>query len=133
MMLLAAPAIAAGQIHGAAALQPPGDSPHLQAGSLHFRADSQRNPEDAEAPQKIAESMAQRGKVPAEVMESTLLDRCRGRFLTAEELARLLKRTAPNIRSRYLTPMIRAGRLRLRFPEATNRPDQAYTAVEDPE
>jgi hypothetical protein len=26
--------------------------------------------------------------------------------------------------------MVRDGLLRLRFPEATNRPDQAYTTVE---
>ncbi|MBM4118038.1 hypothetical protein FJ251_09935 [bacterium] len=111
----------------------PADSAHLPADSAHLPADSARSDEAEEALQRIADPVAQRGKVPADLMESTLYALCTGRFLTAEDLARLLRRTAPNLRSRYLTPMVRDGRLRLRFPEATNRPDQAYTAGEEPE
>jgi hypothetical protein len=55
-----------------------------------------------------------------------------GRFLTTESLARLLDRNADRLRKRYLTPTVQEGLLRLRYPESPNRPDQAYTAPDEP-
>ena len=50
--------------------------------------------------------------------------------LTAEQLGDLLNRNSVGLRSRYLSPMVTAGLLRLLHPVTTNRPDQAYTAAE---
>jgi ATP-dependent DNA helicase RecG len=35
-----------------------------------------------------------------------------------------------NLRARFLTPMVREGLLRLRFPDEPNHPAQAYATVE---
>ena len=80
----------------------------------------------------IAARVAGKGKVSKNVMEATILELCRGRFLTVAQLAALLDRSAPNLRGAYLTPMTQSGQLRYRYPDAPNRPDQAYTAAEPP-
>lgn len=63
-------------------------------------------------------------------MEATILELCRDRYLTLAELAELLNRAEQNLRNKYLTPMVRAGKLRFRYPDQANRTDQAYTAVD---
>ena len=63
-------------------------------------------------------------------MEATILELCRDRYLTLAELAELLNRAEQNLRNKYLTPMVRAGKLRFRYPGQANRTDQAYTAVD---
>ena len=115
-----------------------GDSSHLEPDSSHLEPDSSHlepdsSPSEGVEPtlQEIAAPVAGSGKVAAELMDRTLCRLCRGRFLTAEELGRLLNRSAANLRSRHLSRLVRSGRLRPRYPEATNRPDQAYTAVEE--
>jgi len=48
--------------------------------------------------------------------------------LTRNQLSELLDRNPDGLRSRFLTPMVAHGRLRLRYPDKPNRADQAYTA-----
>ncbi|MBI4880250.1 MAG: hypothetical protein HY812_11420 [Planctomycetes bacterium] len=110
--------------------QAPSDSSHLGIDSSHLGTDSSRSEAVEKTLQEIAEPVACRGKVSTELMGHTVCRLCGGRFLTAEELGRLLNRSAANLRSRHLSRLVRDGRLRPRFPEATNRPDQAYTTVE---
>jgi len=105
-----------------------GDSSHLAGDSSHLAGDSSRSEEETRRLRDIAKRIAGRRKVPPDLMKRTIRELCTGRFLTAEELAALLDRTAANLRSRCLTPMVREGLLRLRYPQATNRSDQAYTA-----
>jgi ATP-dependent DNA helicase RecG len=76
----------------------------------------------------MAASVASKGKAPSAEVRAVILKLCQGRFLPAETLASLLKRNANNLRSVYLSPMAREGLLKLRYPEAPTRPDQAYTA-----
>lgn len=64
---------------------------------------------------------------PAE-MERIILELCQGRWLTRNQLSELLDRNPDGLRSRFLTPMVAHGRLRLRYPDKPNRADQAYTA-----
>ena len=52
-------------------------------------------------------------------MEETLLEICTERFLTLDQLGRLVNREPENLRHRYLKPLITQGRLRLRFPNRT--------------
>ena len=105
-----------------------GDSSHLTGDSSHLTGDSSL-PADMEALRAIASPVASKGRAPEAVVRETLLRLCQGRYLTAETLAQLLTRTAPNLRSRYLSPMVAEGLLRLRYPSAANRPDQAYTTA----
>lgn len=65
-------------------------------------------------------------------MHKAIEQLCNGRFLSAEQLASLLRRNPERLRAQYLTPMTRSGRLRLRYPESANRPDQAYTLAREP-
>ncbi len=54
---------------------------------------------------------------------------CSNRFLTAAHLGELMDRSSTAIRSRFLTPLVNEGLLRLRYPDKPNRPDQAYKAA----
>lgn len=77
----------------------------------------------------IAAQVADRQRAPRDLMESVIVQLCRKRFLTPAQLATLLRRNPERLRAHYLTPLTRDGRLRMRFPEAANRPDQAYTSA----
>lgn len=83
------------------------------------------------------------GPVPAEVarVASTLWARqadiraaivaaCRGRFLTIQELARLLNRSPRMLQQHYVRHLVADGALALRHPEQSNHPDQAYRTAE---
>jgi len=108
----------------------PGDSSHLAEDSSHLEKQLSLLPLKEEELHELAESVAGRGKVSPEEMQKVIGLLCKGRFLTAEELATQLKRTPSNLRNRYLTPMVTVGLLKLRYPESPNRPGQAYTATD---
>jgi hypothetical protein len=78
----------------------------------------------------MAKPVADSGKASGEQVMSVIAALCRGRFLTAQQLAGLLNRSTEGLRKRFLTPMTREGKLQLRYPQAPNRPDQAYMAVD---
>ncbi len=88
--------------------------------------------EDEAELQRLAEPVATRERVRPAVMHKAIEQLCNGRFLSAEQLASLLRRNPERLRAQYLTPMTRSGRLRLRYPESANRPDQAYTLAREP-
>lgn len=106
------------------------DSSHLAGDSSHLPDDSSHLAENDPVLRAIAEVVASTGKAPSSEVRAVILLLCRGRYLTADTLAGLLNRTAPNLRSRYLSPMVDEGLLRLQYPETPNRPDQAYTSVD---
>ncbi|MCK9418656.1 MAG: putative DNA binding domain-containing protein [Nitrospirae bacterium] len=121
-----------------------GDSSHLPQESLHLEGDSSYSgrdssysennssykAEDEKALMSIAASIASTVRAPAQEVRKVIIELCKGRFLTVESLSGLLNRNPAGIRNQYLTPMVREGILRLRYPETPNRPDQAYTSVE---
>lgn len=76
----------------------------------------------------VAMPIASKGKAPKADVERVIVELCTGRFLTGDQLSRLLNRSAEKIRKDYLSPLVEAGRLRYRYPEAPNSPYQAYTA-----
>ena len=106
------------------------DSSHLVEDSSHLEKQLSLLPLKEEKLRELAESIARRGKVSPNEMQKVIGLLCKGRFLTAEELATQLKRTPSNLRNRYLTPMVTGGLLKLRYPESPNRPGQAYTATD---
>ncbi len=112
---------------------PPGqlkDSSHLPSDSSQSDRQLSLLPLKEEEILELVRSIAERGKVPSEEMQRVIGLLCKGRFLTAEELATQLNRTTANLRNRYLTPMVTSGLLKLRYPGAPNRPDQAYTSAD---
>ena len=108
-----------------------GDSGHLPESSGRLPESSGHLPDEILTQlRKLAGPVTNRGKVGGEEMASVITALCRGRFLTAEQLAGILGRSAEGLRKRFLTPMTREGKLRLRYPQAPNQPNQAYTAAE---
>lgn len=61
-------------------------------------------------------------------MIEAILELCTNRYLTKNEIANLLNRDATTIRNKYLTQMVKDGRLALKHEEV-NHKDQAYTKV----
>lgn len=107
-----------------------GDSPHIEEGLPTHRANSPHMGTELDPLEVIAAPVASSRRASPEAITKVILELCMGRFLTAEQLGQLLHRNPNGLRDRYLTPLLAAGRLRLRFSAATNRPDQAYTAVQ---
>lgn len=76
----------------------------------------------------IAEPVASKGKAPKGDVERVIVELCSGRFLSGDQLSKLLDRSAEKLRKDYLSPLVEAGRLRYRHPDTPNSPNQAYTA-----
>jgi len=106
------------------------DSSHSGRDSSYSENNSSYKVEDEKALMSIAASIASKVRAPAQEVRKVIIELCTDRFLTVESLSSLLNRNPAGIRNQYLTPMVREGILRLRYPEAPNRPDQAYTFVE---
>jgi ATP-dependent DNA helicase RecG len=109
----------------------PQSSPHSDPDSPQSDGDSPQN-----SPQRVAghlqdllllaERARTRSRLPAEEMQSLIERLCRDRWLSAADLGGLLSRDPEKLQTRFLTGMVRAGRLELRHPDVPNRPDQAY-------
>ncbi len=99
-------------------------SVHKDGGSIHNGGGSVHSAEM----QAIAASAREQSRLPPEKMERIILELCQGRWLNRTDLAELLDRNPDGLRSRFLTPMVAHGHLRLRYPDKPNRADQAYTA-----
>ena len=81
----------------------------------------------------IAAKIASKGKVSTVDMEAAIVEACRGRYFPISDLAKLLNRGDQFLRNKYLTPMVRAGKLRFRYPSQPNHKDQAYTTADEAE
>ena len=108
----------------------PQSSPPSPTDSPHSPVDSPPSPTDSHqfAPGllMLAEPARRRTRLPASQMRDLIEALCAHRWLTSRELGALLNRDADNLQSRFLTALVREGRLRLRYPDVPNRPDQAY-------
>lgn len=110
-------------------------SVHKPVGSLH-KDDSSPHSSDSTLDDRdhligIAAPARLNRRLPPQEMEQLILKLCRGRWLSRSHLADLLQRNAEGLRSRFITPMVEHGLLRLRHPDKPNRADQAYTAGGD--
>jgi ATP-dependent DNA helicase RecG len=116
------------------------DSPHKEGDSPHKEGDSPRKEGDSshkdETPRieipETAQKVAMGQRSAPQLMEAAIIDLCTGRYWTVNQLAEMLKRHPAGLRDRYVSPLVAAGKLKLRFPRQGNRPDQAYTATELP-
>ncbi len=115
----------------------PPSSAHLPPSSAHLGSGSDSpgpmtegivdNPELL----KIAEAVRTNGKTTPEITRSTILELCRGRFLTLSQLAQLMNRSAGGLRQRFIKPMVDTDKvLERRFPQQPNHEQQAYRTRE---
>jgi ATP-dependent DNA helicase RecG len=110
------------------------DSGHKDEDSGHKDEDSGHKDEDSghkdeEMLLAIARDIARSGRASPALIRRAIEGLCADRFLRSEEIATYLKRNYDGIRKRYLKTMVEEGILELRYPEAPNRPDQAYRAT----
>lgn len=103
------------------------DSLPRKADSLHKTDHSLHNDELM----AIAAPAIHQQRLSPKEMEKILLDLCKDRWLTRNEISALVHRNSGSLRQRYINPMVEHGLLRLRYPEKPNRTDQAYTAIID--
>jgi ATP-dependent DNA helicase RecG len=121
----------------------PLDSVHNAGDSVHNADDSVHNADDSvhnsahndpifdKTLLEIASPARTNQRLIPRDMEKTILSLCQGRWLTRNQLGELVQRNAEGLRSRFLSPMVEHGLLRLRYPDKPNRTDQAYTANRD--
>lgn len=69
---------------------------------------------------------AREGQPRQLVVDGIIQTLCAGRYLTAHQLAKLLGRSAAGLRERYLTRLVAAGLLELRYPTKPRSKNQAY-------
>ena len=111
-------------------------SKHKEEVSEHKPDSSEHKPDSSEHNDEllaIAEPVRSKHRVKPDRMEQILLELCRKRWLTRNQLASLIDRHPDGLRQRFLNPMVTHGLLKLRYPNKPNRADQAYTAVIPPE
>jgi ATP-dependent DNA helicase RecG len=104
-------------------------SDHLQVSSDHLQVSSdhlQVSSDHFESLKVIAAPVREKKQVPNDVMKQTILQLCEDRFLTTRELAELLGNTPNYLRFNFLTKMVKAGQLELRYPDKRNHEAQAY-------
>ncbi|WP_348814897.1 putative DNA binding domain-containing protein [Halomonas sp. H10-59] len=111
------------------------NSPHKGATFPHSEESSPHSGADAHAPSwaallRIAAPVAAGRRTPPETMQATLLKLCQGRFLTLRQLSELLQRSPKNIGERHVAPLVKAGKLELRYPNVPNHRQQGYRTVE---
>lgn len=88
-------------------------------------------PRSEEELQEIAAPVRSRERVKPELMRKTILALCARDFLGLQQLAVLLgRRSIKDLQSKHLGPLVREDKLRLRYPDKPNHPDQAYRTVE---
>lgn len=81
--------------------------------------------------QAIAEVVSSKKKSSKVLVESTILQLCKVKSLTLEEIATLLNRSGESIRKDYLQPMIKDKRVRYLYPTIPNHPQQAYITYKE--
>ena len=121
---------------GSSAHLPP-SSAHLPPSSAHLGSEpepSEPTPEDlVDHPEllQIAESFRANRKAAPATTRATILNLCSGRFLTLNELGKLMDRSANGLRQRFIKPMVDTEKvLERRFPQQPNHEQQAYRTRE---
>lgn len=78
----------------------------------------------------IAAASRESARLKPEQTEQILLELCRVRFLTMNQIGGLLGRVPRDTRNRFLSPMVADGRLQMKYPNDPNHPQQAYQTVD---
>jgi ATP-dependent DNA helicase RecG len=110
----------------------PSSSVHLPPSSVHSYSREEFYEEVSEPTAdeeliKIAKPVSSNRKVAPEITRKTIIELCRNRFLTLQELASLLKRSPDSLRPRFIKAMVDEEKvLERRYPQQPNHEKQAY-------
>jgi ATP-dependent DNA helicase RecG len=81
----------------------------------------------------LAAPIRSQKRAKPELVRSVILALCAEEFLTLQQLASLLGRSADNLLVRNVAPLVRENLLTLRFPDTPTHREQAYRASADRE
>lgn len=84
------------------------------------------NANDLEKLKAIAKPVRDKGKVSPNVMREVILEVCKEKFLTLQQLEVILNRTNSTLRTRFIKKMVEEGVIELQYPDRLNHPEQAY-------
>jgi hypothetical protein len=110
---------------GASSLAPEASSLAPGASSLAPGASSLAFEED-ERLLEIAKPAREKKKLIPSLTRTIIRQLCDGKFLTADQIANLLERGKDKLQKNFLSEMVDAQELELRFPNQATHPDQAY-------
>lgn len=82
---------------------------------------------------KVAEKIRLNKHASYKEIEEALIKLCQNKWLTRNQIAKLIGRHPNGLRYRYLTPMVELGLLSLRYPESPTHVLQAYISTSAPE
>jgi hypothetical protein len=91
-----------------------------------------RSSEEWERLMEVARTIRERKKVSSrQQVDAVILELCATAPLSLQDLHALLGRAPDSLRVHYLNRLSKEGRIRLRFAETVNHPQQAYMTVRD--
>lgn len=108
-----------------------GSSPRSELSSPRTEPLTVATEAELEALRPFAEPVAKQKRASAVKLRAVVLELCRGRYLSADQIAKLCNRELEGLRERTLSKLIKEGALLHRYPSQPNRPDQAYTTAGD--
>lgn len=80
---------------------------------------------------RLAAPVRNKQRARPDLVQKVIIQLCGRDFLSAQDLGQLLNRSnIKRLQSEFLTPMVRAGELYLRYPDKPNHPQQAYRSIE---
>lgn len=100
----------------------------FDAASVSGAGATSKDPADDPALQAIAAPIATTRKAHPKEVEAVIVTLCQSRFLSGEQIARLINRNPERVRDVHISKLVKEGRLRMLYPETPNSPNQAYTA-----
>lgn len=69
-------------------------------------------------------------RLPVEKLRSIIIETCRNRYMTTEQIANAIGRTETHLKNRILPNLVQSGKLIRMYPDTPNHPSQAYKAIE---
>ena len=106
-----------------------GKSTHKEGKSTH-KEDVNFNPCADPSLLVIALKVRSKKRADSDLMRKTVLELCRGNFLTPLQLGELLNRSPEGLRERLIKTLLDEGLLERRFPNQPNHVQQAYRTKE---
>lgn len=122
------------QHSGSSSQQKAGSTQHSKGSTQHSKAlktKEQQHRETWDELMEVARPVRETGRAPAGLVESTIAMLCADRYLTIQQLSKLLDRGKDTLRNHYLNPMVKSNMLKLRYPDKLTDPRQAYKTVPD--
>ena len=107
-------------------------APRRSEQTLNRSGQESRSPEEWERLMEVARPIRECKKVSSrQQVDAVILELCAAFPLSLSDLQVLLGRAPDSLRVHYLNRLSKEGRIRLRFTETLNHPQQAYMTVQD--